>query len=252
MVDNGTGKPPQKFAPQGLSSLGSPAADGGLSLDELNQAFAQLLGSGLDPYDAAAAADALDEPEVDESGQPAAVDADAACEITPRSILEAMLFVGHPSNEPLSAEQVAGLMRGVRPSEIDDLVCDLNSEYERNRCPYTIASEGAGYRLVLREEFHGVRDKFYGRARASHLSPAAMEVLALLAYRGPMTDAELCRLRGAASGQIVGQLVRRQLLQVERDAEARVTRYRVSQRFLELFKLERLEDLPRSQDVDQQ
>jgi segregation and condensation protein B len=240
--------------PEGLSSSGTSAADGGLSLDELNQAFAQLLGSGQDPYDAAAA-DTLDAPEIAPAGEPLAAemaaDTDAACEITPRSILEAMLFVGHPSNEPLSAQQVAGLMRGVRPAEIDDLVRDLNAEYQRNRCPYTIASEGAGFRLVLREEYYGVRDKFYGRARSSRLSPAAMEVLALLAYRGPMTDEELCQLRGAASGQIVGQLVRRQLLHADRDPQQRVTRYRVSQRFLDLFKLERLEDLPRGQEVDQ-
>jgi segregation and condensation protein B len=216
----------------------------------LNQAFAQLLGSGLDPYDAATA----EAPELSELGQPGETppaDVDAACEITPRSIFEAMLFVGHPNNEPLSAAQVAGLMRGVRPTEIDDLVRDLNAEYVRNGCPYTIVSEGAGYRLALREQYYGVRDKFYGRARASRLSPSALEVLSLLAYRGPMTERELCDLRGAASGSIVGQLVRRQLLEVERDPVDHATRYRVSPRFLELFGLDRLEDLPRSQEVDQ-
>ncbi|HEY5312204.1 MAG TPA: SMC-Scp complex subunit ScpB [Pirellulales bacterium] len=250
MTNLPTSKPSQP-EPRGLAALNPGAADGGLSLDELNQAFAQLLGSGLDPYDATATADAPDVAEADEPAEPPVADADTACEITPRSILEAMLFVGHPSNEPLSATQVAGLMRGVRPNEIDDLVRDLNAEYVRNGCPYTVVSEGAGYRLVLREQYYGVRDKFYGRARASRLSPSALEVLSLLAYRGPMTERELCGLRGAASGSIVGQLVRRQLLEVERDAIQRTTRYRVSKRFLELFGLDRLEDLPRSQEVDQ-
>jgi segregation and condensation protein B len=251
MTDPSPSKAPEP-GPQGLASLTPSTGDGGLSLDELNQAFAQLLGSGLDPYDGAAPADAPELAEVGQPEEPPAADVDAACEISPRSILEAMLFVGHPGNEPLAAAQVAGLMRGVRPPEIDDLVRDLNAEYARNGCPYTIASEGAGYRLVLREQYYGVRDKFYGRAKASRLSPSALEVLSLLAYRGPMTERELCGLRGSASGSIVGQLVRRQLLEVERDPAERTTRYRVSKRFLELFGLERLEDLPRSQEVDQQ
>ena len=123
--------------------------------------------------------------------------ADAACEIeiTPRSILEALLFVGHPANEPLTSAQIAGLMRGVRPAEIDDLVRDLNAEYAANRCPYSIISEGAGYRLALREEHSGIREKFYGRVRSTRLSPAAVEVLALVAYNQPITADEVSRLR---------------------------------------------------------
>lgn len=256
MVEHSSGKasePRQPAVPPGPRTSDKRPSDSGLSLDELNQAFAQLLGTGLDPYDKAPAEAPAEVVEPEEAaGQPPPVDVDQACQITPRSILEAMLFVGHPANEPLAASQVAGLMRGVRPAEIDDLVRELNHEYARNACPYTITSEGAGYRLVLREEYAGVREKFYGRVRASRLSASALEVLSLLAYRGPMTEQQLHQLRGNASGSILGQLVRRQLLEVERDPADRKLRYRVSQRFLDLFGLDRLEDLPRGQDVDQQ
>ncbi len=66
-----------------------------------------------------------------------------------------MLFVGHPQNEPLTNKQVASLMRGVRPSEIDALVRELNRDYRARGCPYWIVAEGAGYRLALRDELRG-------------------------------------------------------------------------------------------------
>src|ERR1700730_15892185 len=102
------------------------AEEGGLSLDRLNRAFAAMLGSGDDPYTVPPEAD--EDPIraaliVEERDQPAATGrraSDAGCEINPRSILEAMLFVGPPDNQPLSARQIAGLMRGVRPAEVDD------------------------------------------------------------------------------------------------------------------------------------
>ena len=73
--------------------------------------------------------------------------ADDACPVSPRSILEAMLFVGHPDNEPLKRQEAAALIRGVEPAEIDDLVCELNTTYDEQDAPYTIASDGPGYRL---------------------------------------------------------------------------------------------------------
>lgn len=243
----------------GLDAFRHKPEDEGLSLEQLSAAFAQMMGSGHDPYAAAAPTAPQGEP----IGQAATRDADLEgedadeatgeqpCELSPRSILEAMLFVGNPKNEPITSEQVAGLMRGVRPSEIDDLVRELNELYAANRCPYFVASEGAGYRLTLRDEFARVRDKFYGRARQARLSQAAIEVLAIVAYNEPLTADEVNEFRGTASGAILSQLVRRQLLRIERHADApRKPRYRTTQRFLDLFKLTTLEDLPRSEEVE--
>lgn len=241
----------------------SPPAppDQGLSLDELSQAFAGMLGSGEDPYaepiaeeneDEAAVMEVV-EPEAPTANRPARRESsvDDACEVSPRSILEAMLFVGNRDNAPLSSQRVAGMMRGVRAAEIDDLVNELNQQYEANGCPYRIYSEADGYRLMLREEFSRIRDKFYGRMRQARLSPAAIEVLSTIAYQGPQTSDEVNRLRGTPSGAILSQLVRRQLLRIERDPEApRTPRYHTTARFLELFGLESLDDLPRSQEIE--
>lgn len=238
--------------PDERSDVRDAAVGGGLSLDQLSAAFAEMLSSGDDPY-APAPPQADEEPlppgiEADVAG-PEASQADDACEITPRSILEALLFVGSAGGVLLNSSQIASLMRGVRPPEIDALVRELNALYQERHAPYTIAAEGPGYRLRLRDEFGRLRDKFYGRARRARLSQAAVEVLSLVAYHEPITAERVRELRGTASGPILSQLVRRQLLKLERTPEHPRGTYATTPRFLKLFGLESLADLPR-QDLE--
>lgn len=236
----------------GLQHFHQPPAEGGLSLDDLNAAFAGMLSGGQDPY--SESGPAVDEPAVacevvaDVSAE---TDADAGCEITPLTILEAMLFVGSANNESLTSERVSSLMRGVRPAEIDDFVRDLNERYETDGRPYRIENRGDGYRMTLREPFLPIVDRFYDRNRQAKLSAAAIEVLSLIAYNGPQTADELARLRGRPSGAVLSQLVRRQLVRVERDPEnRRLTRYHTTPRFLTLLGIASLDDLPRSHDIE--
>jgi segregation and condensation protein B len=242
-----------------------PADEHGLPLDELTQAYADLIARGDDPYAPLPEPDILplteatdesedesaepmeDEEDVDES--PEATDTEAACEVSPRTILEAMLFVGHPENQPLTSEKVASLMRGVRAQEIDELVVELNRSYNEQGCPFHIESVGAGYQLALRDEFSSLRDVFYGRVKAAKLSQAAVDVLAIVAYKQPMTREEVDALRGKPSGSLLAQLVRRQLLRVERPHDKpRTPRFCTTDRFLQLFGLQSLRDLPSTPD----
>jgi segregation and condensation protein B len=162
-----------------------------------------------------------------------------------------MLFVGLPGNQPLNSQQVAALMRGVRAAEIDDLVRDLNQQYAATNCPYQVVGDAAGYRMTLRPEFDAMRERFLGRVRQARLSPAAIEVLAAVAYNEPLTGDEVSKLRGTPSGHILSHLVRRQLLRIERsDQQPRINRYFTTRRFLDMFGLASLEELPRGQDLD--
>jgi segregation and condensation protein B len=235
--------------PAGPDAPHCPTEDHDLSVDELSAAFARMMGRGRDDA-RTPGADAGD-------ASPAAHDAreegasDDCCEVTPRSILEAMLFVGDPNNEPITSKQVASLMRGVQPREIDDLVVELNEIYDAEGCPYRIASVGAGYRMALRDEYASLRDKFYGRMKEARLSQAAIEVLAIVAYRQPLTRQDVDELRGKSSGALLSQLVRRRLLCLRRsETEPRVARYYTAERFLELFGLENLGELPQSHEFD--
>ncbi len=233
----------------------------GISLDELTKAFAEVMGveprpptepatppeQREQPSEAMAAADAE---------QPAAVPPtetaiDDACPINPRTILEAMLFVGNRENEPLSPRRAAELMRDVEVDEIPSLVKELNRRYDETGAPYQIVGEGDGYRLAIRREFHPLRNRFYGRVREARLSQAAIDVLALVAYQQPMTAEQIHRLRGRPSRHVLAHLVRRGLLRIERpDTKRRTPHYCTTDRFLRLFNLESLDDLPRSEEPE--
>jgi segregation and condensation protein B len=249
-----------------MSNLPEPPSDEPreeeISLRGLSEAFSQALGRAAEDTlsaegdvagaDASPAGDESVEtlehsPEIDDE-----VPADAACPVSPRSILEAMLFVDNRDNRPLDARQASELMRGVEPGEIPSLIAELNRDYLANDRPYRIVSEGSGYRLTLRRRYHPLRDKFYGRVREARLSQAAIDVLAIVAYEQPLSADEVNRLRGKPSNHVLAQLVRRQLLRIERPpAKTAKPLYHTTDRFLDLFGLERIEDLPQSEDLEQ-
>lgn len=229
----------------------------GISLDELAAAYAQAMGAAAPPHEeaepepqpAAATAAAAAAP-ASESAPDAAADDDACCPIGPRSILEAMLFVGDPAGGPLSPARAAELMRGVEPDEIPAVVEELNQRYAANGSPYHVLSEEGGYRMTLCKPYHGLRDQFYGRVREARLSLAAVDVLSIVAYRQPLTADEVSRFRGKPSGHVLAQLVHRGLLRIERAAAPRRTaHYHTTERFLELFGLSNLADLPQSEEL---
>lgn len=246
--------------PDAPEPVDAETQDPGISLDQLSEAFAELLGTG----DATSQdeSDADETAGVDEAGDSAdallpeeltpALDlADRTCPVSPRSILEAALFVGRADNEPHRAVDMAAVMRGVDSREIDALVRELNDQYEAAGQAYYIASVGPGYQMKLRGQFDSLTNRFYGRIREARLSQAAIDVLAIVAYNQPIVRVEVDRLRDRSSSAILSQLVRRRLLRIERsDDKPPAVRYFTTDRFLELFGLENLESLPRSQDID--
>jgi segregation and condensation protein B len=166
----------------------------------------------------------------------------------PMRIIEAILFVGGP---PLTAVRAAETIRGFTPAQFLQAMDGLNEEYRRQGRPYQIQAENQGYVLTLRPRFRPVVEKLYGSVREARLSAPAIDVLALVAYRQPVTKQEIDGLRGAESGALLRQLIRRNLITIVHRAESgqREVAYGTTNRFLELFQLSSLEDLPRTQDL---
>lgn len=255
------------------------------SLDRLSQAFAKAMGlSKKKPAPEPAAP-----PTTLEDSKPEETDPDDACPISPKSILEAILFVGHPENEPIAGATVAKLLRGVDEAEVVELVEELNGDYAKSQMPYEIvaitekvtsgldspatddsATDGeptdkpadksaeeegmlvSGYRLQLREEFGHLRENFYGRVREAQLSQLAIDVLAVVAYNQPVTQVEIDRMldSGLSTSSVLNQLVRRDLLSKAKDAESKRKEYSTTDRFLSLFNLADINDLPRSDEPE--
>lgn len=221
--------------------------DEGLSLDRLSEAYAQLIDGGIDPYERPAPSpDSSPVAELWEEEEP-----EHEQDVAPLTILEAILFVGTEDNSPLTNQDIAKLMRGVRPNEVDELVVELNERYTASARPYQVSSIGAGYRMTLREQFDSLREKFYGKVREARLSQPAVDVLSIVAYKQPIEKADVDAMLGKKSSSLLSQLVRRQLIQIERsDTKPVVVSYRTTDRFLDLFGLDDLSELPRSQDLD--
>lgn len=171
--------------------------------------------------------------------------------ICPESILEAMLFVGNRENKPLSLKSACRLMRNVSELEALEALADLNERYYRECAPYKIIRDGNGYRMVLRSEFVEWVSRNNGRTKEFKLSQTSIDVLALIAYRQPVSLEEILEIRNNAIG-ILTQLVKRELIVAEKQTVDKKKRifYKTTDRFLKLFNLGSLDDLPIVGDVD--
>jgi segregation and condensation protein B len=165
-------------------------------------------------------------------------------------IIEALLFVG---GAPLTAKRAREILRGLSAEQFDDALTQLNADYRRQARPYAIQAQGAGWVLTLRPRFRHVIDKLYGGVREAKLSQAAIDVLAVVAYRQPVTKAEVDSFRGADSGALLRQLVRRGLIQIAPmpGGKPKEAAYVTTPRFLDMFGLQSLDDLPKTHDLQQ-
>ncbi|OWK37640.1 SMC-Scp complex subunit ScpB [Fimbriiglobus ruber] len=166
----------------------------------------------------------------------------------PDRILEALLFVGGP---PLTPDAVAVAVRGLTSDQVREAVDRLNKAYRVQNRPYTIQPRDGGYVLVVKPAYRGVKEKLFGGPREARLGQPALDVLSLVAYRQPITKADVDALRGADSATVLRQLVRLGLIAVARrgEAGAREICYGTTSRFLDLFNLSGLDDLPRLVDA---
>lgn len=236
-----------------------PGASAGLSLDRLAKAFAAMLGTPRKemPTGSTAAESGSPGPAGSAAGDAAAlIEIDASpdldhesrseegCRVDPATILEAMLFVGMPDGSPVASARVASLIRGVDEQEIDALATDLAAHYAAQNRPYEVIRRGSGWLVRLRQEFERFGSLVEERTRAIRLDEAALDILATVAWNQPVGREALVALGCDARPSMLAQLVRRGLLAVEKDESGR-PRYRTTPRFLEVFRLESLADLPR-------
>jgi segregation and condensation protein B len=169
--------------------------------------------------------------------------------VSPRQILEALLFVG---GEPLTVKRLVNVLRGeFTPEFIETEMEGLNSLYAVEGRPYEIRMGDGGYRLALRGDFEKIRRKAYGLGpKEVKLSQEAIEVLAVIAYHQPLTATAIEELGKPGCGTVLRQLLRRELIVVERSAgRPRDVAYRTTPRFLSLFGIRSLNELPRLEQV---
>jgi segregation and condensation protein B len=226
--------------------------DRGQSSGELGRAYGVLLAQlpwELDVNDRAAEVVPPTEPAAGTNGSGAAAAPREPTAPPPvHRLVEALLFVG---GAPLTSERACETIRGLTADQFRQAIEALNRTYRQQGRPYRAQVQGRGYILALQSRYRPVLEKLYGGIRAARLSPQAIDVLALVAYRQPATKQEIDSLRGADSGSLLRQLVRRGLVAVVHrgDSAQREVTYGTTPRFLELFRLRSLDDLPQTQDL---
>lgn len=164
--------------------------------------------------------------------------------VSSRQVVEALLFVGGAALTTRKLTEVLG--EGFSSEQIEAIVEGLNEEYASENRPYSIHWGEGGYRYQLRPEFEKVRNRVFGVGpKEVKLSQEALEVLALVAYRQPLRSSDLEGTERKNAGSLVRQLIRRELVELRRsDAAPDDPTYHTTTRFLELFGLTSLDDLP--------
>jgi segregation and condensation protein B len=162
--------------------------------------------------------------------------------------LEAVLFL---AREPLTLRKLAQLANLSDATEVRTLLGQLRAAYDRRGCAFQVVEVAGGYQLLTRPEFAPWLRSAAAAETEIRLSPPALETLAVVAYRQPVLRAEVEAIRGVACGEILRQLMDRDLLRIVGRSEelGRPLRYGTTKQFLQVFGLCRLDDLPWAQQL---
>ncbi|WP_246539526.1 SMC-Scp complex subunit ScpB [Telmatocola sphagniphila] len=157
--------------------------------------------------------------------------------------VEAALFL---ADEPISARKLLQVT-GVSNNEIlTGALQSLRNRYEAEGSPFQIHEIAGGYQLLTRPQYHRWLSRHFHTADQLKLTSAAMETLSIVAYRQPITRAEVDQLRGVQSQEMLNQLIERGLVKVtgRQESLGRPALYGTSRQFLQVFGLKSIHDLP--------
>jgi len=165
-------------------------------------------------------------------------------------IIEALLF---SSSEALTQSKVDVCFdEGASPT-LEEIVPRLRAEYDNGARSFTIQKVAGGYRLVSRAEYEPWIRRLYTRAGKVPLSRAALETMAVVAYKGPASRAEIESIRGVNSAGVLRTLMEKQLVKIcgRGKGPGRPLLYRVTDAFMIAFGLDKLSDLPKLRELSE-
>ena len=158
--------------------------------------------------------------------------------------LEAVLFL---SREPLGSRKLAQLAGLADGTKARTLVRALNRRYDGEGSAFRVEEVAGGFQLLTRPKFAPWLRRLHSTALEVRLSAPALETLAVVAYRQPALRAEIEAIRGVQCGEVLRQLIERDLVRIVGRSEelGRPLLYGTTRQFLQVFGLRHLEDLPR-------
>jgi segregation and condensation protein B len=157
--------------------------------------------------------------------------------------LEAALLL---ADEPLAARRLAAVADLADAAEARRLLEKLKRLYDADGTAFQVEEIAGGYQLLTRPAYHPWLNRLRRSGTELHLSPAALETLAIVAYRQPIVRAEVENIRGVQCGDLLGQLMEKGLVKIvgRHDSLGRPVLYGTTKKFLQAFGLNTLKDLP--------
>jgi len=164
--------------------------------------------------------------------------------------VEALLFV---SDSPLPGSKIKEIVGVFTEREIRIIVEYLNQEYEKAHRSFRIREIAEGYQMFTLPEYATYIEKLYTSRHKSHLSQKALETLAIIAYKQPITRHEIEDIRGVNVDGVIRTLLSRHLITIAGRAQAPGSPflYKTTKTFLEYFGLKSLKDLPELKEFDE-
>lgn len=160
-----------------------------------------------------------------------------------KKIIEGLLFLS--GDEGLSLQQLCSVVESTK-EEVETSIQSLMNDLHAQERALEIVMFNQVYKFVTKKEIYEFAQKIYADVKMVHLSNAAMETLAIIAYRQPVTRIEIEEIRGVGVDMMIRKLQARNLVEEcgRSDAPGRPILYKVTNEFLDTFKLTNLEELP--------
>ncbi|MBS4035684.1 MAG: SMC-Scp complex subunit ScpB [Ignavibacterium sp.] len=174
-----------------------------------------------------------------------------------KNIIEALIF---SSDEPINQNEIIRAIKGIdgeeieiTPADIDNVLSELNFKYESSGISFKIIAVAKGYLFATREEYAKYVGFLSSEKTKRRLSQAALETLAIIAYKQPITKPELETIRGVNSDYILNTLLEKKLITITGRTETigRPLLYGTTDEFLKYFGLYNLSDLPKPREIEE-
>ena len=166
-----------------------------------------------------------------------------------KAIIEALVFA---SPEPVTIKTLTKLLDGESKDDIAAAIEALKEQYGRPGGLQLVEVAG-GYEIVTRPELHEWVRRLFHERTTQKLSVAALETLAVIAYKQPVTGPEVAEIRGVNAAGVLGTLIERKLVKIvgRKQVVGRPFLYGTTREFLERFGLNDLSDLPKVEDMSE-
>ena len=184
------------------------------------------------------------------SAQPEAEEASVLPSAQVRAVLEALVFA---SPQPISAREITRVLQGVPRAEWERQLEQLKSDYARDERGLQVVEVAGGWQITTRPEYNDWVRELLDPRTPTRLSIQALETLAVIAYKQPVTLPEIIELRGVKSGGVVKTLLEKRLIRItgRKEVVGRPMLYGTTRQFLLHFGLKDLEELPKIEEFAQ-